>query len=129
MILNPFDFSSYKILNSLEKYNKNYKFIKISKFFDMLYEKIEYLNSDYINSEEIKNKINSLLPCLRHFYKTSTCRSITLNGKSKNEISNLLRQILKTLDYKLKSKTFCTKINGKVTTRTKYYISNNEVDE
>ena len=43
MILNPFNFSSYKILNSLEKYNKNYKLIKISKFFDMLYNKIEYL--------------------------------------------------------------------------------------
>ena len=117
-----FEINEIKINNNFD--NENNIFDNIKNKENSSEYRIQYVNSDTINSLETKQKIISLLPYLRHFYKTSTCRSITFNGKSKNEVSNLLRQILKSNNLKLKSKTFCTKINNKITTRTKYYIDN-----
>ena len=62
-----FEINEIKINNNFE--NENNIFDNIKNKENSSEYRIQYVNSDTINSLETKQKIISLLPYLRHFYK------------------------------------------------------------
>jgi hypothetical protein len=81
-----------------------------------------YIKYSKIQNEESLAKIMNLLPALRTVFQTYEIRSITNRRNDKHLVLNLLRQLLKTQNYKLKSKTFHLHRNNKITSSCKYII-------
>lgn len=82
----------------------------------------QFIKYNKIQNEENKEKIIKLLPALRTVFQTHEVRSLTNRRNDKHIVLNLLRQLLKTQGYKLESKTFHLRKNGKLTSSCKYII-------
>lgn len=81
-----------------------------------------YLSFHQIQNEEIEQKIIDMLPALRTVFQTYHIRSITHRRNDKRFVLNLLRQLLKHMNYNLESKTYHLIKNGRLTSSTKYRI-------
>ena len=81
-----------------------------------------YLSFHQIQNEEIEQKITELLPALRTVFQTYHIRSITNRRNDKRFVLNLLRQLLKHMNYLLESKTYHLMKDGRLTSSTKYRI-------
>ena len=63
-----------------------------------------------------------MLPALRTVFQTYHIRSITHRRNDKRFVLNLLRQLLKHMNYTLESKTYHLSKDGRLTSSTKYRI-------
>lgn len=81
-----------------------------------------YLSFHQIQNEEMEQKIIKMLPALRTVFQTYHIRSITHRRNDKRFVLNLLRQLLKHMNYNLESKTYHLMKEGKLTSSTKYRI-------
>jgi hypothetical protein len=82
----------------------------------------QYIKYSRIQNEETLIKVLKILPALRTVFQTHEIRSITNRRNDKHLVLNLLRQLLKSRRYKLQSKTFHLRRNGKITSSCKYII-------
>lgn len=82
----------------------------------------QYIKYSRIQNDETLVKVLKILPALRTVFQTYEIRSITNRRNDKHLVLNLLRQLLKTQRYKLQSKTFHLRRNGKITSSCKYLI-------
>lgn len=82
----------------------------------------QYVKYSRIQNETTLEKVHKILPALRTVFQTYEIRSITNRRNDKHLVLNLLRQLLKTQKYRLQSKTFHLRKNGKVTSSCKYII-------
>jgi len=81
-----------------------------------------YLSFNQIQNEEMEEKIIEMLPALRTVFQTYHIRSITHSRSDKRFVLNLLRQILKHMDYILETITYHLIKDGRLTSSTKYRI-------
>lgn len=81
-----------------------------------------YIPYKTIQNKETQEKVIKLLPALRTVFQTYNIRSITNKRHDKRLVLNLLRQILKHMNYTLDSKTYHLINNGRITSSTKYRI-------
>lgn len=81
-----------------------------------------YLSFHQIQNEEMEQKVVDMLPALRTVFQTYHIRSITHRRNDKRFVLNLLRQLLKHMNYNLESKTYHLIKNGRLTSSTKYRI-------
>ncbi len=81
-----------------------------------------YLSFFQIQNEEIEKKVIEMLPALRTVFKTYHIRSITHRRNDKRFVLNLLRQLLKHMNYKLESRTYHLMKNGRLSSSMKYRI-------
>ncbi len=81
-----------------------------------------YLSFHQIQNEEMEQKIVTMLPALRTVFQTYHIRSITHRRNDKRFVLNLLRQLLKHMNYDLESKTYHLIKEGRLTSSTKYRI-------
>lgn len=112
----PFD-NNY-ILN--QKKELLIAFIKILGFNSLEYS--NYLSFHQIQNEEIEKKVIEMLPALRTVFQTYHIRSITHRRNDKRFVLNLLRQLLKHMNFNLESKTYHLMKDGRLTSSTKYRI-------
>jgi len=85
-----------------------------------------YVTYDAIQNDIIAEKMEKMLPALRTVFKTYTIRSISRKHKDKRFCLNILRQILKDINYKLETKTYPLIRNDIITSSTKYCIVKDE---
>lgn len=81
-----------------------------------------YLSFNQIQNEDMERKIIEMLPALRTVFQTYHIRSITHRRNDKRFVLNLLRQLLKHMNYMLETKTYHLIKDGKLTSSTKYRI-------
>lgn len=81
-----------------------------------------YLSFHQIQNEEMEQKVVDMLPALRTVFQTYHIRSITHRRNDKRFVLNLLRQLLKHMNYVLESKTYHLIKDGRLTSSTKYRI-------
>lgn len=81
-----------------------------------------YLSFHQIQNEEMEQKVVDMLPALRTVFQTYHIRSITHRRNDKRFVLNLLRQLLKHMNYALDSKTYHLIKDGRLTSSTKYRI-------
>lgn len=81
-----------------------------------------YLSFHQIQNEEMEQKVVEMLPALRTVFQTYHIRSITHRRNDKRFVLNLLRQLLKHMNYSLESKTYHLIKDGRLTSSTKYRI-------
>jgi hypothetical protein len=81
-----------------------------------------YITYDDIQNDIIGEKMEKMLPALRTVFKTYTIRSISRKNKDKRFCLNILRQVLKDVNYKLETKTYSLIRNEIITSSTKYCI-------
>lgn len=112
----PFD-SNY-ILN--KKKELLVAFIEQLGFVSLEYS--NYLSFHQIQNEEMEQKVVEMLPALRTVFQTYHIRSITHRRNDKRFVLNLLRQLLKHMNYALESKTYHLIKDGRLTSSTKYRI-------
>lgn len=108
-------------------YNKQIEFINdILKIigFNSLDSNI-YIPYENIQNETVSNYIENMLPALKTVFKTKYIRSISRKDKDKRFCINILRQLLKTIDYKLEFKVYSLIKNNTITSSTKYCIKKN----
>lgn len=84
-----------------------------------------YVTYNDIQNENIAEEMEKMLPALRTVFKTYTIRSISRKHKDKRFCLNILRQILKDINYKLETKTYPLIRNDIITSSTKYCIIKN----
>jgi len=75
-----------------------------------------------IQNAETQEKVLKLLPALRTVFQTYNIRSITNKRHDKRLVLNLLRQLLKHMNYQLESKTYHLINQGRITSSSKYKI-------
>lgn len=86
------------------------------------------LNQKYLRSNELKNKCCELKPSLKKYYNSCKLNCLHKNSLIKQTfpISNMLRQILKCNDLRLKPKVVSKGyVNNKKVTERYYIIVNN----
>jgi len=111
-------------------FDNNYIYNKKKELLDVFIKQLGFLTlevSNYISFQQIQNeemeqKIIGMLPALRTVFQTYHIRSITHNRNDKRFVLNLLRQLLKHMNYILESKTYHLIKDGKLTSSTKYRI-------
>ena len=81
-----------------------------------------YVTYDDIQNDNIAEEMEKMLPALRTVFKTYTIRSISRKHKDKRFCLNILRQVLKDINYKLETKTYPLIRNKIITSSTKYCI-------
>jgi len=82
----------------------------------------QYVKYSRIQNDDTYAQVIRLLPALRTVFQTYEIRSITNRRNDKHLVLNLLRQLLKTQGFKLHSKTFHLRKDGKITSSCKYII-------
>jgi hypothetical protein len=85
-------------------------------------ENSNYLSYSQIQNEEMEQRVIQMLPALRTVFQTYDIRSITRRRNDKRFVLNLLRQLLKHMNYSLESKTYHLIKDGRLTSSTKYKI-------
>ncbi len=81
-----------------------------------------YIPYNTIQNNETQEMVIKLLPALRTVFQTYNIRSITNKRRDKRLVLNLLRQLLKYMNYKLESKTYHLINKGIITSSSKYRI-------
>lgn len=81
-----------------------------------------YIPYKTIQNNETHEKVIKLLPALRTVFQTYNIRSITNKRQDKRLVLNLLRQLLKHMNYTLDTKTYHLINNGRITSSSKYRI-------
>lgn len=81
-----------------------------------------YIPYKTIQNEDTQDKVIKLLPALRTVFQTYNIRSITNKRHDKRLVLNLLRQLLKHMNYTLDSKTYHLINQGRITSSSKYRI-------
>ena len=95
-------------------------FIKIIGFTNL--NNSNYLSFNEIQNDENERQIINMLPALRTVFQTYHIRSITHRREDKRFVLNLLRQLLKHMNYSFETKIYHLIKNGKITSSTKYKI-------
>ncbi len=83
---------------------------------------------DDIQNEKVEEEIKKMMPALKTVFKTYNIRSISRKHKDKRFCLNILRQLLKDINYKLEAKTYSLIRNDIITSSTKYSIKKIDQD-
>ena len=81
-----------------------------------------FISFKSIQNLKMEQFIESMIPALKTVFKSYDIRSITRKGKDRRFCLNILRQLLKNIDYKLIMKTYPLIRNNTITSSTMYKI-------
>ncbi len=101
----------YELINDLLR-EIGYKSLKDQRF----------ISFKSIQNRKMELFIESMIPALKTVFKSYDIRSITRKGKDRRFCLNILRQLLKNIDYKLIMKTYPLIRNNTITSSTMYKI-------
>ena len=104
----------------MQKFRLLQHYVRLCGFRDV--DDMNYVPYHTIQNDVTQEQVIRFLPALRTVYQTQEVRSITNKRQDKRLVLNVLRQLLKSMGYRLESKTYHLINNGRITSSSKYRI-------